>query len=240
MINLGINIDHIATVRNARGENDPSLLEMLFEIEAGGAHTITAHLREDRRHIKDEDIIEVKKHTKLPVNLEMALTSEMIKIAVELQPSSVCVVPEKREEITTEGGLDIKTMVDELTEAQIKFKKNNIEFYLFLEPTEDAVYYAKQVGATGVEVHTGGYAHTFQNKMCFKREVFTIKNIAKLCAQEGLVFHAGHGLNYYNIQPLLEIKNLTEVNIGHAIIAHALKVGLRNAVQKMAGILNNI
>ena len=240
MINLGINIDHIATIRNARGENDPSLLAMLFEIEEGGAHTITAHLREDRRHIQDEDIVEIKKHTKLPINLEMALTDEMIEIAIKLQPSSVCIVPEKRKEITTEGGLDVKAIVAELTEAQKKFKENNIEFYLFLEPTEDAMYYAKKIGATGVEIHTGGYARTFQNKIYLKKQTLTIKKIAKLCHQENLVFHAGHGLNYHNIQPLLAIENLTEVNIGHAIIAYSLKVGLRNAVQKMVEILNNL
>ena len=236
---LGVNIDHIATIRNARGENDPSLIEMLFELHEGGADTVTMHLREDRRHIQDEDIFEVKKHSKLPINLEIALTQEMIEIACRLGPSSVCLVPEKREEITTEGGLDVGKIKKEITEAQKIFSKKNIQLFIFVEPTEESVQIAKEVNAHGIEIHTGTYARSFKNKEIFLKEVEKIKKVATLCLQENILFHAGHGLNYHNIYPLINIKNLMEVNIGHSIISRALRVGLRQAVSDMKLILNS-
>ncbi len=239
MINLGVNIDHIATLRNSRGENKPSLLRMLFEAEKGGADSITMHLREDRRHIQDNDIFEIKEHTQLPLNLEIALNEEMIKIALKLKPSSVCIVPERREEITTEGGLKLKAMINQLKRVQEQLKQSDIELYLFLEADESSISTAKEIGVTGVEIHTGSYARTFQNKINFQKTLNKLKSIAKLSEKEGLIFHAGHGLDYYNIKPLLDIINLKEVNIGHAIIAHSLEVGLKNAVQQMKKILNN-
>ena len=238
-IQLGVNIDHVATLRNARGENDPSLIEMLFEVQAGGADVITMHLREDRRHIQDKDIFEVKKHTPLPLNFEMALSSEMLATAIKLKPSSVCLVPEKREELTTEGGLNLKPMAQKIREAQKKLKENNIQLFLFVEPDSESIHIAKETGAAGVELHTGRYARSFENAVSFEKELHLLKDIAHLCEKEKLVLHAGHGLNYQNIKYLLPIQNLREVNIGHSIIAYALKVGLKNAVRRMKKLLKS-
>ena len=236
-IRLGINIDHIATLRNTRGENDPSLLEILFEVQEGRADLITMHLREDRRHILDQDLVEIQKHRRLPLNLEMALTQEMIQIACEYSPSSVCIVPEKREELTTEGGLNVEKISGLLEKSMEIFQKKNIDVFLFIEPQEKDILLAKKIGVRGVEVHTGTYARNFFNYTLFEKELSRIKKAARLCIEQDIKFHAGHGLNYHNIHPLLEIPNLLEVNIGHAIIAYALKTGIRNAVSRMKEIV---
>ena len=236
-IRLGVNIDHIATLRNTRGENDPSLVEILFEVQEGGADLITMHLREDRRHVLDHDLVEVQKHSKLPLNLEMALTKEMVEIACERCPSSICIVPEKREELTTEGGLNVEKISGLLEKSMDTFRKKNIEVFLFIEPKKKDILLAREIGVTGVEIHTGTYARSFFHHTLFKKEINRIKKAARQCLEQGVEFHAGHGLNYYNIPPLLKIENLLEVNIGHAIIAHALKTGIRKAVSKMKNIL---
>jgi len=232
-ISLGINIDHIATLRNARGENDPSLLEMLFEIQDGGAKSITMHLREDRRHIKDEDVFIVKNHGKLPINFEMALTREMVDIALELKPKSVCIVPEKRQELTTEGGLNINGFNKDTSIIFRELQQNNINIFLFVEPSIEVLSKIIDLGIDGVEVHTGLYTNNFQEGTSYKKDLEKIIDAAGFCSKNKIIFHAGHGLNYQNIKYLLNIENLAEVNIGHSVISRSLKVGLRNAVSEM-------
>ena len=237
-IKLGVNIDHIATLRNARGEQDPSLLEIAIEAQEGGAASFTMHLREDRRHIVDQDLFEIKKHSKIPINMEMAFTEEMTAIALELKPKSVCIVPEKREELTTEGGLNTAELFDRMSTGLSVFKKADIEVFLFTEPTKQAVEDAAKLGVSGIEVHTGGLARKFFHKEALDGELKKIAFAGKLCREKHLEFHAGHGLNYHNIYTLLGIENLNEVNIGHAIIARSLKVGMRQAVRDMRNILS--
>ena len=236
-IRLGINIDHAATLRNARSENDPVLTEVAIEAQYGGADLITMHLREDRRHIVDDDLIEIKKNIKIPINLEMALTDEMIDIALNFSPNSVCLVPEKREEITTEGGLDLDKHFKKLESTVPLFKEKGIEFFLFVEPSEQAIEVANTLKVTGVEVHTGTYARSFFNTHSKEIELQKIKQCANLCKKHGLEFHAGHGLNYNNIFNLLDIPNITEVNIGHSILARSVITGIRSAVSDMKKIL---
>ena len=237
-IRLGVNIDHIATVRNARGENDPSILEILFEVQEGGADMVTMHLREDRRHIKDEDVYEVKKHSKLPINLEMALTQEMVEIACRLMPSTICIVPEKREELTTEGGLDLKKLEGQMPLFLKELKKRKIEPYVFIEPDEETISMAEELKITGVELHTGKLMRLFKNKTLFREELKKFEIASNICAKKKISLHAGHGLNYHNIFSILHIHNLEEVNIGHAIVCTALKSGIRQAVYSMKNILN--
>lgn len=234
---LGVNIDHIATLRNARGENDPSLIEMVHEVIEGGADSLTMHLREDRRHIQDADIFEIKKHSKVPINFEMAVTNEMIDIALELKPASVCLVPEKREEQTTEGGLDISVHFESLQTVVSQLQKEEIEVYLFVEPNQADIEKSAKLHVKGVELHTGKFARSFINRYQRQQQLDAIKQAAKSCQEFSLECHAGHGLNYHNISSLLFLKNLTEVNIGHAIIARSLKVGLRMAVEEMKFLL---
>ncbi len=236
-IALGVNIDHVATLRNARREGDPSLLEMAFEVQEGGADSITMHLREDRRHILDEDLFEIQKHLKIPINLEMAPTEEMLKIALDLKPRSVCIVPERREEITTEGGLDVKKYKELLIEFQKELIQKEIEVFLFVEPDIEALEISKEIGVKGIEVHTGSYARSFKNNFQKEKELKRIYEAAKKAKDLGLEFHAGHGLNRFNLIPLLKIPNLKEVNIGHSIIARALKIGLKEAVREIATLL---
>ena len=232
-IKLGVNIDHVATLRNARGEQDPSLLEIALEAQEGGAASFTMHLREDRRHIVDNDLFEIKKHAKIPINMEMALTDEMTEIALKLKPKSVCIVPENREELTTEGGLNTKDLFDRLSNGLSVFKEADIEVFLFTEPSEEAVEHAAKLGVTGIEVHTGNFARSFFHREALESELKKINYAGKLCREKHLEFHAGHGLNYHNIYSLLGIENLSEVNIGHAIISRALKTGMRQAVLEM-------
>jgi len=232
-IKLGVNIDHIATLRNARGENDPSLLEILFAVQDTNVDSITMHLREDRRHIQDNDIFEVKRHSKLPINLEMAVNEEILKIALKLKPKYVCLVPEKREEVTTEGGLDLTKNKESLVNTINTLREKNIEVFLFVEPDIKTIKIASEINATGVEIHTGSYARKYFNQNDFNIEFNKIKKTAKLCTKLNLEFHAGHGLNYFNVEKILSIKTLTEVNIGHSIIARALKVGIKKAIEEM-------
>lgn len=232
-INLGINIDHIATFRNARLGNDPSLLEMAFEAQEGGADSITIHLREDRRHIVDTDLPDLKKHLKIPINLEMALTKEMIDIAIRIRPYSVCIVPEKREELTTEGGLDAVTIHKKLSEGIAKLQMAGIEVFPFVNADFNQIKSCKEAGANGVEVHTGDYALAFGISKERHAQLALLQKAAEYTKDMGLYFHAGHGLNYTNIKKVVGLENLREVNIGHAIISRALKVGLKNAVQEM-------
>ncbi|MDH5719474.1 MAG: pyridoxine 5'-phosphate synthase [Spirochaetia bacterium] len=239
-IRLGVNIDHVATLRNARGENDPSLLELAFCAQDGGADSITMHLREDRRHIRDNDIFLINEHLKIPINFEMALTDEMVNIALKLKPKSVCIVPEKREELTTEGGLNLKSSYNNLAQFAPTLLQNDIEVFLFIDTDNESLKKAKELNVTGVEVHTGEFARFVKHARRKDAELTKIKKAADFCLKNNLRFHAGHGLNYYNIADILSIANLAEVNIGHAIIARALKIGLKQAVKEMKEIIENL
>ncbi len=236
-IRLGVNIDHIATLRNARGENDPSLLEMAFEVIDGGADSLTMHLREDRRHIRDEDVHEIRKHSKVPLNLEMAVTDEMIRFALGLRPKSVCLVPENREEITTEGGLDVSSMSSKIKDAVRLFKAEDIKVFLFVEPDRETLKISADTQANGVELHTGSYARNFLHEAARQRELHRLEDAAHAAKSQGLELHAGHGLNYVNTVSMKHIVGLTEVNTGHAIISRALKTGLSRAVSEMKELL---
>lgn len=236
-INLGLNVDHIATLRNARGEGDPSLLEIVFEGIEGGLDSITMHLREDRRHIVDADLSEIQKHVKLPLNMEMALTPEMVEIAFQLRPRSVCIVPEKREELTTEGGLDVQRIYSSLKDHMQGFHERDIEVFLFIEPELSALKLSYDLGAKGVELHTGTYARAFFHAQEKERELHRLKEAANFASDVGLELHAGHGLNYHNVSEMKDLPELTEVNIGHAIISRSLKTGMKQAVREMKELL---
>lgn len=232
MIRLGVNIDHVATVRNARGERFPEPVAAAHAAVLGGADQITVHLREDRRHIRDEDVRLIRSGIDVDLNLEMACTDEMIAIAKEVQPTHVCLVPEKREEITTEGGLDvaankdlIKATVDELRSARIPVS-------LFVDPDEQVMLAANEVGAEMVEIHTGRYANA-KGEASVMREFLSIRQAATTAKQLGLRVHAGHGLDYRNVGRVAALPEIEELNIGFAIVSRAMFVGLSTAVREM-------
>ena len=229
---LGLNIDHVATLRNARGGVEPDVLEAAKLCIANGADSITTHLREDRRHIKDEDVKLIRKELKTKLNLEMAMTDEMQEIALTVLPDAVCIVPEKRQELTTEGGLDIAGQL----ERGISFVKPlvdaGIEVSLFIDPDKEQVLAAHKTGAQFVELHTGTYANSFGTDK--EEQAFNDLKIATEYAHSlGLKVNAGHGLNYQNVHRMHEIDGLYELNIGHSIISRAVFVGLAKAVQEM-------
>ncbi|MCX6116782.1 MAG: pyridoxine 5'-phosphate synthase [Proteobacteria bacterium] len=242
MIRLGVNIDHIATVRQARGESYPDPVQGALLAEIGGADNITAHLREDRRHIQDRDIFLLKETIKIPLNFEMACTSEMLKIALQVKPHAVTLVPEKREERTTEGGLDLKKNRDQLKKIIDKLQSSGIVTSLFIEPTVDAVESSSKLGAWAVEFHTGAWCHAIDSahRTPDKQQLLQILNDASYCATEHKIqSHFGHGLNYQNAQWLQLVETAEEANIGHAIIGRALFCGLEKAVKDMKALLND-
>ncbi len=232
-IRLGVNIDHVATLRNARGQNDPSVLRALFEAADGGAQIITIHLREDRRHIRDEDVHEILRHSLVPVNLEMALNDSILDFALKSRPYSVCIVPERREEVTTEGGLDVIKYKDKINQYAKALKDAGISVYLFIDPEKEMLPHISPDFVDGIEVHTGSYANHFHILRERERELEKIRMVHDLSLDLGLEFHAGHGLNYHNIRDFLIFPQLKEVNIGHAILSRALSIGLKNAVREM-------
>ncbi len=231
-MNLGVNIDHVATLRNARGGIEPSVLEAALICEMAGANAITVHLREDRRHIKDDDVINLKKNLKAKINLEMAATDEMQKIAMNLIPYSCCIVPEKRQELTTEGGLNViqnKARIEELIKA---LHSKNIIVSLFIDPDLEQVKTSAEIGADYIELHTGAFSNAFK-KENETIEFNKLKEAAKYAQSLGLKVNAGHGLNYENVSFMNKIENLCELNIGHSIISRAVFVGLETAVREM-------
>lgn len=229
---LGVNIDHVATLRNARGGIEPSVIEAAKIAEENGATSITTHLREDRRHIKDEDVYTLTKTLTTKLNLEMAMAEDIQKIALEIKPHSICLVPEKRQEITTEGGLDVAGQLDKVTEFIKPLLDAGINVSLFIDPDFEQVKASSQTGAQFIEMHTGTYSETFgtENE---ETEFLKLKNAAKLAQSLGLTVNAGHGLNYENVHRMLEIEGLYELNIGHSIISRAVFTGLPEAVSKM-------
>lgn len=229
-IRLGINIDHVATLRNARGGNNPSPLRAAELVARSDADSITIHLREDRRHIRDEDVTQIIKFGRLPVNLEMALTDEMLAIALREKPAYVCFVPEKREELTTEGGLNVAAMREPLKAAILELKKAGIGVSLFIEPSTEQVDASHAVGADAIELHTGTYANQFGNHSV---ELERIKQAAKYAAGLRLNVHAGHGLTFENVQPIAAIPEIEELNIGHFLIGEAIFTGLDPVISHM-------
>jgi len=238
MVTLGLNIDHVATVRNARGGNEPDPIAAAAIAELAGADAITVHLREDRRHIKDRDVYLLKETVKTRLNLEMAATEEIGKIALEIMPYSITLVPEKRQELTTEGGLDVVSNLKSLKEYIKPFTDNGIMVSLFINPDFEQVKASSQCGAQYIELHTGQYAEAFNTS----EEEASFKNLEKAAAYANdlhLKVNAGHGLNYNNVKRILAIKNLEELNIGHSIISRAVFTGLDKAVRDMKYILDN-
>ena len=233
---LGVNIDHVATVRNARGGVEPSVIEAARIAEENGAASITTHLREDRRHIKDEDVYTLMRTLSTRLNLEMAMAEDIQKIALEIKPYAICLVPEKRQEITTEGGLDVAGQLERVTEFIKPLLEAGIIVSLFIDPEETQVRASAKTGAQFIEMHTGTYSEAFgtENE---EREFMNLKNSAALAQSLGLKVNAGHGLNYMNVKRMHEIPGLVELNIGHSIISRAIFTGLGEAVSEMNSLI---
>ncbi len=236
MIYLGVNIDHVATVRQARLDIEPDPIEAAVICELAGAHGITIHLRGDRRHIQDRDLHLLRKIAKTKLNLEMAATEEMIDIALDVKPDQISLVPEKREELTTEGGLDVASQVDHLTDAVARLGEAGIPVSMFIEADPHQIAASKEVGATAIELHTGAYANC-RTEAEQAAELERLIEGGRQAVALGLRVHAGHGLTYRNIIPIKQIPKLYEVNIGHNIIARAVLVGLDKAVREMLELL---
>lgn len=230
-IRLGVNIDHVATLRNARGGVHPCPIAAAKLAKKAGADGITAHLREDRRHIRDADIIAIKKEIKLPLNFEMAATDEMLKIALKVVPHAVCLVPEKRHEITTEGGLDVISNQKKLAEFIKKLHTKKIRVSLFIDANLSQVLAAAKVGADIVEIHTGKYCHQKGNAK--KAEFKIIKEVIAYASELGLECHAGHGLDFKTAKEISKIPQIVELNIGHFLIGESIFIGLEAAIKKM-------
>ena len=235
-LRLGVNIDHVATIRNARGGDHPDPVRAAEIVAACGGDGITAHLREDRRHIRDEDLRRIQEATDLPLNLEMAATEEMLAIALEHRPHAACIVPEKREEVTTEGGLDAAGLHNRLQPVVSRLTDAGIRVSLFIGPDERQVEAALRLGAPVVEFHTGDYAHAEGDQVPV--ELKKIADMAALAAKNGIEPHAGHGLTYDNVQPIAAIPQLAELNIGHYLIGEAIFTGLESAVVRMRELMD--
>ena len=236
MATLGVNIDHIANVRQARQTVEPDPVQFAFLAELGGADSITVHLREDRRHIQDRDIYLLKDTIKTKLNLEMAATEEMLKISKKLLPDYVTIVPEKREEITTEGGLNVKNNEKYLKDYVESLKNSNIKVSAFIDPINEQINSSREIGFDFVELHTGKYADLKGHKQYM--ELQKIIESTYYANDLGLVVNAGHGLNYQNAEKIASINNINELNIGHSIVARALAVGLEKAVSEMKALIS--
>ncbi|HEV2208102.1 MAG TPA: pyridoxine 5'-phosphate synthase [Verrucomicrobiae bacterium] len=242
MLKLGVNIDHVATLREARfrgrptGEPDP--VAAALECEAAGAHGITAHLREDRRHIQDRDVQLLRAKIRTRLNLEMANVPEIVAIALKLKPEIVCLVPERRQEVTTEGGLDVAGNLASLTETRKRMNDGGIEVSLFIAPEPKQIEAAARTGSQFIELHTGAFAEAFDHEAEREREVNRLIIAARLAHELGLRVNAGHGLNYRNLPMLHRVPHLVELNIGHSIISRAVSVGIGQAVREMLRLMD--
>jgi len=234
---LGVNIDHVATVRQARGGLYPDVLSAAKIAEKAGSDSITIHLREDRRHIQDSDVYAIRKKCSQPLNLEMSLNAKIVDIALDVMPDQVTLVPEKRQELTTEGGLNVVKEYGRICRVVEKFKKKNITVSLFIDPSMRQVVKSFQSGADAIELHTGTYCERFF-KGTHAKELVRLQKAAREGHSRGLQINAGHGLDYRNVFPICRLPHLHELNIGHAIIAHAIFVGLAPAVREMKSILS--
>ncbi|MCK5818513.1 MAG: pyridoxine 5'-phosphate synthase [Psychromonas sp.] len=229
---LGVNIDHIATIRNARGVCYPEPAHLAAIAEGSGADGITIHLREDRRHIKDRDVAVLAKTLQTRMNLEMAVNDEMLEIALKIQPTFVCLVPEKRQELTTEGGLDVVENFAQIANAVKRLSAADIQVSLFIDPRNQQIDAAIKSGAAYIELHTGAYADEKNNSLKIA-ELARIASAATYAFNEGIKVNAGHGLNYHNVKPIAALPEISELNIGHAIVARALIDGFAVAVSEM-------
>ena len=232
---LGVNIDHIATIRQARGTSYPDIIKATQLAELAGADSITLHLREDRRHMQDQDLFNLKPVIKTKMNLEMAATDEMLEIALQVMPEDICLVPERREERTTEGGLNLNSNFNYLKTFITELSKKGIRVSLFIVPDKDSIDQALELQAPVIELHTGHYADSINEEQ--GNELINIQNIASYAYKQGLVVNAGHGLNYDNVSAIAKIKEINELNIGHAIVAEALFLGWEQAITKMKALI---
>jgi len=238
MPKLGVNIDHVATLRQARKTVPyPDPIMAAYICEGAGCDSIVCHLREDRRHIIDKDVLRLKKEVKTRLNLEMSIAPEIVDIACSVKPDYATLVPEKREELTTEGGLDVIKNFNKIKKAVSRLHKNGIAVSLFVDPTKEAIKASKDIGVDIVELHTGEYANA-KNKLESKKELDIIKRAVDEGLSSGLTVNAGHGLNYENVIPVAIIPGIEELNIGHAIISYAVLYGLEEAVRKMKGFIS--
>ena len=234
-ISLGVNIDHVATLRQVRGGRFPDPVHAALAAELAGADSITLHLREDRRHIQDQDVRILRGRLQTRMNLEMAITEEMLAFADEVRPGDCCLVPERRAELTTEGGLDAAAEAPRVHAAAERLGRAGIRVALFIDPEPRQVEAAARAGVPVVELHTGAYAHACGADSATELE--RLRTAARLAAHLGLEVHAGHGLNYHNVLPVAALSEIVELNIGHALIAHALFVGLPAAVREMKALM---
>jgi pyridoxine 5-phosphate synthase len=235
VIDLGVNIDHVATLRNARGTVYPDPIRAALLAEQAGADVITLHLREDRRHIKDADVLALRPRLVTRMNLEAAVTQEMIDFACKVAPQDVCLVPERREEVTTEGGLDVIRYFKQVEAAVRQLQREGIRVSLFIDPDERQIAAAADIGAPVIELHTGRYAEAGGAELAHELE--RIRAGARFGIERGLKVNAGHGLHYSNVQPIAALADIGELNIGHAIVAHAIFAGFENAVREMKAIM---
>ena len=234
-IKLGLNLDHVATVRQARGGQEPEVVKAALEGIQGGADGITVHLREDRRHIQDRDLFELKQKISVPLNLEMSVHPEIMSIARHLRPAKACLVPERRQELTTEGGLDVAGSKKRIAEVVDQLQDKGILVSLFIDPITKQIHAAYETGSDFIELHTGCYANRLgQSRL---RELKRLRKAVRLAHLLGLGINAGHGLNYENVKPIARLPYIQELNIGHAIISRAIFVGLEKAVEEMCTLI---
>ncbi|MDR3253651.1 MAG: pyridoxine 5'-phosphate synthase [Endomicrobium sp.] len=242
MIKLGVNIDHIATIRQARREEFPSIIEAAAICEKAGADSITIHLREDRRHIQDKDVYSLRESLRTKLNLEMAVSEEILGVALDVKPDFVCIVPEKREELTTEGGLDVKNQKSKLADIVDRLKRAGIVVSMFIDTDIEQVSACIDIKADAVELHTGKYAKFFKdngaNSSEFKEEMDRVFKASSAAVKNGLILNAGHGLDYENIERICKVPFMNEFNIGFSIIAKAVFIGLKAAVEDMKKLIN--
>ena len=232
MKRLGINIDHVATVRNARGSEHPDPLNIAKYVIGCGAHSITIHLREDRRHINDLDVVKICKNKNITTNLEISLNDEILKIALKNKPDFICIVPEKRNEVTTEGGLNLSKNFKKIKNTITKFKKQKIRTSLFIDPNIKDVEIAKDLNTDCIELHTGKISELVKNKKNYAQELIKIKKCCKIAKKNNLEVHAGHGLDYKTTAILSKLKEIEEFNIGHFIIGESIIYGLKKTIKK--------
>jgi len=236
LIRLGVNVDHVATVRQARGVDVPDPVEAALIAEKAGADGITVHLREDRRHIQERDVLLLRQSLKSKLNLEMAVTPAMLVLAENVRPYAACFVPEKREELTTEGGLDVASHQEKIREATQRLQGLGVRVSLFVDPETAQIEASHDAGAHAVEIHTGAYCNALGTER--DKQLLVIREASKLAQSLGLEVHGGHGLNYDNVLAIAQISQMAELNIGHSIIARAIIVGIEQATREMKEILN--
>ncbi len=232
MKRLGINIDHVATIRNARGEGHPDILNVAKYVMKLGADSITIHLREDRRHINDKDLIKLSKFKKIPINLELSTNKKITKLAIKCKPKFICLVPEKRNEVTTEGGLNLKKNSKKISNLIQLFNKNKIRTSLFINPNIEDIKLSKKIKTKCIEIHTGKLSRLVRSKKNFNNELDKIRKCASYAKSLGIEVHAGHGLDYKSTNLLSKINEISEFNIGHFIIGESIFFGLKNVIKK--------